>query len=271
MDANRSWIWLVGSASMLVACGSDAESGPLASQDKLSPPDDSTEIAAPSGSEAQTPTVAAPSGSSVTSDYTVEKAWAEAHGVTIEAGRPTVIAKRRGTDKRTSKYEDELVVLRSNETVVRFVGTTKPAQMPSPSGTLVPDVDGDGRKDLGIVRPGIYKARGGVKYGLSGYERPAFKVFTEADDGGLPAWRDLTGDGIYSDAEKATAESKDYRITGVYIHYGFAMAGTKLGKDTFVGPWSVGCQNVQYDELDTFIEAVGGPDAVFRYAIVDDR
>lgn len=201
-------------------------------------------------------------------EYAAEKAWAEAHGVKIEAGKVTVVAKRRGSDRRSDQYEDMFVVFRADATVARYIGTTKPAQMPNPGSAVVPDVDGNGRKDLGIVRPGVYVAHGDVTYGLPGYERHAFKIKTDDDDSYLPAWRDLDGDGVFSAQDKSLSEQRKYRISGIYIHYGFEDGGTKLGPDEYVGPWSVGCQNIRYGELDAFIKDVGGPDATFRYAIV---
>lgn len=131
-------------------------------------------------------------------------------------------------------------------------------------------MNGDGRRDLGVVRPGIYEARGNEDFGLPGHERDAFRVYTTDGKTALPAWRDTSGDGAFSAAEKTTSETKDHRITGILIHYGFAPNGTKLGKDTYVGPWSVGCQNVMYADLDAFVAAVGGASAKFTYAIVED-
>lgn len=204
------------------------------------------------------------------SDYEAEKAWAAARGFTVPAGEVTVIGQRRGADARSTKYEDTLVVFRADGTVVRFEGTTKPAQMPNPQSSVVPDVDKDGRKDLGIVRPGVYEARGSVTFGIPGHKRPAYKVYTDAGSTSLPAWRDLTGDGVYSDAEKSTSEQRAYTIGGIYIHYGFDTTGTTIDGAKYVGPWSVGCQNVKYAELDAFITAVGGEDAVFTYAILEE-
>jgi len=236
----------------------------LAADGVAADPPQSTTPAAPAPSQ---PTPEPPKAS----DYETEKAWAEAHGVTIPANTVTVVARRRGDDKRSTVYEDTLVVFKKDGTVKRFLGTTKPAQMPNPSSSVVPDVDGDGRKDLGIVRPGIYKARGSTTFGIPGYERPAYKVVTaDTESSGLPAWRDLTGDGIYSANEKTLSVQRKYTIGGVYIHYGFAPTGSKVGPNTYKGPWSVGCQNIQYQELDTFIAAVGGEAAIFTYAIVDD-
>jgi len=259
-------VTVCAAALLCAACGSadDSQPGDKASGTDATQPSDPA--APPPAPPATTSAAPAPPPS----DYEVEKAYAEAHGVVIEPGKVTVVAKRRGADALSTTYDDTLVVFRSDGTIARFAGTTKPAQMPVPGSSIVPDVDGDGRKDLGIVRPGVYRAHGGTSYGVPGYERSAFKVTTETDDPDLPAWRDLTGDGVYSASEKMLAEQRSYTIDGIYIHYGFAPAGTTLGADTYIGPWSVGCQNVQYKELDDFVQAVGGADATFRYAIVHD-
>jgi len=204
------------------------------------------------------------------SEWETEKAWAEARGVVIEPNATTVVAKRRGKLARSSRYEDTVVVFRPDRKVVRFVATTKPAQMPNESISSVPDVDGDGRKDLGMVRPGVYRAIGDVTFGVPGHPRTAFKLVTEDGDGALPAWRDLDGDGVFSPRERAVSEQRGYTITGVYIHYGFEPEGRVIGDRKRSGPWTVGCQNVRYDELDAFVEAVGGPKASFRYAIVHE-
>jgi hypothetical protein len=201
--------------------------------------------------------------------YKTEKIWAEARKVTVEPGKVSVVAKRKGATKRSMVYEDEFVVFQADGNITRFIGTTKPAQMPRAESSVVPDVDKDGRKDLGIVRPGTYVAHGSVTYGIPDYERTAFKIKMADGDGYLPAWRDLSGDGVYSDDEKTTAVQRDYKISGIYIHYGFADSGTKLGSTTYNGPWSVGCQNIKYAELDAFVAAVGGADAQFQFSIVD--
>ncbi len=204
-----------------------------------------------------------------TAEYQREKAWAEAHGVRIPAGKVTVVAKRRGADARTTQYQDEIVVFQKNGAVARFAATTKPAQEPRAGSALVPDVNGDGQKDLGMVRPGVYSAVGPWSFGLPGDKRASFKVVQGGRDS-LPAWRDLDGDGRFSDAEKRTSEARGYRIGAVRIHYGFDPQGTTIGGDRYSGAWSVGCQNIAYGDLDRFVAAVGGRSASFTYAIVDD-
>jgi hypothetical protein len=232
---------------------------------------------APTGTSAPNPTPTAtaaatdPREAAASADYKTEREWAKQRGVNVEIGKTSVVVKRRGTSKRSMVYEDEFVVFKQDGTIVRFTGTTKPAQMPRPESSVVPDVDKDGRKDLGMTRPGSYIAHGNITYGMPDFERTAFKIKTVDGDDYLPAWRDLSGDGVFSDEEKALAVTRDYKISGIYIHYGFAETGTKLGNDKLAGPWSVGCQNIRYAELDAFVAAVGGADATFPYSIVDDK
>lgn len=270
MSSLRTWGWLVGAAA-LAGCGAEADRQPVEASEPSVPAGGVRGDHAKAPADAEDPPVTAstPAPPEPT-EWDTEKAWAEARGVVIEAGKTTVVAKRRGTLARSTTYEDTIVVFRSNGTIVRFVATTKPAQMPNPSSSVVPDVDKDGRKDLGIVRPGVYRALGDVTFGLPGHERTAFKIVTEEGNGNLPAWRDLSGDGVFSSSEQTSSEQRGYTISGIYIHYGFDSAGTTVGNARYVGPWSVGCQNILYDELDTFVETVGGAKATFRYAIVDD-
>lgn len=205
-----------------------------------------------------------------TAEYQREKAWAEAHGVPVPAGRVTVVAKRRGDDARTPRYQDDLVVFKRDGSVEHFAGSTKPAQPPREGSRLVPDVDRDGDKDLGMIRPGVYSARGPHLFGLPGEKRPAFKVLSQGRDS-VPAWRDLDGDGRFSQREKDLSEQRGYRLGMVRIHYGFDAGGTTLGDQRYSGAWSVGCQNVPYGDLDRFVAAVGGRSASFTYAVVEDR
>lgn len=200
--------------------------------------------------------------------FAVEKAWAEAHGVPVPADKVTVVAKRRG-DEITTDFKDEIVVFTKDGTVERFLGTTRPSQLVNPAGKLVPDVDGDGKKDLGTPRPGIYRASGPWSWGVLGQSAPAFRLLDHGRDS-LPAWRDLDGDGAFSPAEKAKSEARGYRIGDVRIHYGFDSDGTIVDGTIYSGPISVGCQNIQLSDLPRFLKAVGGAAATFDYAIVED-
>ncbi|MFO0727626.1 MAG: hypothetical protein U1E65_27860 [Myxococcota bacterium] len=201
-------------------------------------------------------------------DYQTEKAWAESHGVQIPAGQVTVIGKRRGEGVST-KYQDEIVVFTKDARIERFLGTTRPSQLPRTDGGLVPDVDKNGTKDLGTPRPGIYRASGPWSYGVLGMNKPAFRVTDHGRDS-LPAWRDLDGDGEFSPEERETSEHRGYRVGDVRIHYGFDADGTWTKDGLYSGPISVGCTNIQLEDLPRFIEAVGGTKASFTYAIVED-
>jgi hypothetical protein len=86
----------------------------------------------------------------------------------------------------------------------------------------------------------------------------------------LPAYRDLDGDGEFSREEREISERRGYRIGDVRIHYGFDADGTLMRDGLYSGPLSVGCQNIQLEDLPRFMEAVGGTKASFTYAIVED-
>ena len=273
MSSYRWLGWLATGVLLAGGCAAEPDPRPEGAVDGVEPSSDSTsaDVDRANDVDDRSPPAQSPSPPSAPpSEWETEKAWAEARGVVFEAGQVTVVAKRRGSLARSTSYEDEIIVFRPDGTLVRFVATTKPAQMPNPKSSVVPDVDKDGRKDLGIVRPGVYRALGDVKFGLPGHERSAFKIVTEEGNGGLPAWRDLSGDGVFSASERTLSEERGYTIGGIYIHYGFDPAGTIVGGATYAGPWSVGCQNIKYEELDGFIEVVGGAKANFRYAIVDE-
>jgi hypothetical protein len=230
------------------------------------------ESSAPAPLSTETPSPAvSPAPASIpgtAATFAEEKAWAEAHGVSIPAGKVTVVAKRRG-DSITTKFQDEIVVFTKGGSIERFAGTTRPSQLVNPDGKLVPDVDGDGKKDLGTPRPGHYRASGPWSWGVLGKSAPAFRLLDHGRDS-LPAWRDLDGDGAFSDEEKAKSEARGYRIGAVRIHYGFDADGNIVDGTLYSGPVSVGCQNIQLSDLPRFLQAVGGTSATFDYAIVED-
>lgn len=247
-------MFVVGCGADTSAEGSDVDEGPSGDAAESADTDSETETAEYA---LFTPTA----------EYRREKAWAAQRGVNVVDGRTTVIGKRRG-QYRTNAYEDELVVFRSNGSIVRFAGTTRPAQPASPTSGI-PDADGNGTRDLGMARPGVYRARGNWTFGLPGHKRAAFRILDGERDS-LPAWRDVNGDGWFSAAERAASERRGDRITVIRIHYGFDARGNTIGGTRYAGAWSVGCQNVSYSDLDRFVSAVGGAGASFTYAIVDD-
>lgn len=260
-DAARRELWKRYVNSGLEPSPADAESASEGAAPVALP--SVAPVVSPSAAPAPLPAV-----SPTAATFAEEKAWAEAHGVSIPAGKVTVVAKRRG-DAITTKFQDEIIVFTKAGTIERFAGTTRPSQLVNPDGKLVPDVDGDGNKDLGTPRPGRYRASGPWSWGVLGKSAPAFRLLDHGRDS-LPAWRDLDGDGEFSDEEKAKSEARGYRIGAVRIHYGFDADGNIVDGAIYSGPVSVGCQNIQLSDLPRFLEAVGGTSASFDYALVED-
>ncbi len=247
---------------LLPACVADARA-----EEDVEPEDRPTDDSG--GSDVTDVGVEALTRFAATPEYTAQKAWAAARGVRVEPGVTSVLVKRRFVERRATAYEDLFVVFQRSGGLRTFVGNAKPAQMPRPTGTT-PDVDGNGTRDLGVARAGTYRAVGGWTFGLPGHARPAFRILQNGKDA-LPGWRDTDGDGAFSAAERAASERRGDRITLVRIHYGFDPGGNTFGGAIHAGPWSTGCLNIPWSQLDAFVAAVGGAKASFDVAIVDER
>lgn len=210
---------------------------------------------------------------------------AQQNRVPVKQGEVTVMALRHGPDRRPgSNYEDEFIVFKANGQIERFIANTKSAQNGEQAvgGIRPPDVDGDGQRDVAMVRPGHYMAYGdgGRTFGSQvGLNRPAYRVTSAGRRDAVPAWRDsdldgvkepTDGDGFYSAAEKAANERAGITAGAIRIHIGFEATGerTPNGKMAY-GPWSIGCLNVRNSDMDEFVSAVGGRKANFRISIVD--
>jgi peptidoglycan hydrolase-like protein with peptidoglycan-binding domain len=185
-----------------------------------------------------------------------------AGGEVTPRGQPTVLGirglapdGRRNTSgvSSTPQYDDTLVVLTANGRVHEFRGATHPGQT---SSTLAPDVNGDRRGDVGMIRPGNYQAvpnGNAAKYG-----QPTFHIRTLGDSGRLPGWRDTNQDGVYSDEEKAASVRRGDTLGEVIFHPGADGA-----------PVSIGCQTLPPAEYERFLRALGGGSARFNFTLVD--
>lgn len=180
------------------------------------------------------------------------KAWAERLGVPVPEGEVTVVALRRIPNAISGpRFEDTLFVFTSDHRLKQFVGNTKPAQSASETHQFKL------RAGVGMVRPGVYMAYGDGGRSFDG--RPAYRVSDgEGKGDSMPVWRDKNDDGLFSAEERAASEANHARGGAIRIHTAFGW------------PYSVGCSNVTDPQLDEFVAAVGGPEASFRYAIVED-
>lgn len=173
-------------------------------------------------------------------------------------GQPTVLGLRGlsrdgNTHATTSarQYDDTFVVLTADGRAREFRGATHPGQN---SSTASPDVTGDGRGDVGMIRAGNYSVvANGPHAGAASYH-----VRTTAGSGSLPGFRDTDHDGRFSSSEQAASERRGDRLTEVLFHQGGSSA-----------PSSIGCQTLSPQEYSRFMAAVGGSRGSFNYTLVD--
>jgi hypothetical protein len=170
-------------------------------------------------------------------------------------GVPTVLGMRAVAPgagvSSNNRFDDTFVVLLPSGRVHEFRGATHPAQYAS---SISPDVNRDGRGDVGMIRPGNYMAvpNGNFK------GRPSFHIKTMEGSGRLPGWRDTNQDGVYSPEELRASEARGDGLTEVLFHRGNELSAT-----------SIGCQTLSSADYDRFVSVLGGANASFSYTLVD--
>lgn len=144
-------------------------------------------------------------------------------GAKPQLGRPFLIGIRGVA------VENNLTALKTHETVAKpayddafvclvpdpagppyvFAGATHPYQRDS---KLSPDVDGDGRGDVGCIRPGHFELTLALEAPY-----PVFVLTLPGGSGQIPAFRDTNHDGLYSAAELSQMSF----ASAVLLHTGF--------------------------------------------------
>ncbi|MBE2251220.1 MAG: peptidoglycan-binding protein [Myxococcus sp.] len=176
-----------------------------------------------------------------------------AGGEVCPNGQPTVLGLRAGEGGAAREYRDRFIVLTPDGRVQEFTGATYPGQS---SSRASPDVTGDGRGDVGMIRPGNYTVvPNGEHAGAA-----SFHVRTRDGSGSIPGWRDTNQDGTYTGTERAASERRRDTLTGVLFHQGNSSA-----------PSSIGCQTMSPSEYRRFLDAVGGPRASFTFTLLASR
>ena len=190
------------------------------------------------------PVVLAPASN----DYELYAAMVRRAGGEVNpGGKPTVRGIRTQTD-RSTKYQDQIVVLTADRQVKVFAGSTVPSFKNSSDA---PDINKDGIYDVGVIKPGNYAV--GPHRDFMGYT--SFEV---NGAGRVPGWRDTDGDGHFSPEEKAASERRGDALGGVLFHRGMSDR-----------PMSVGCITMAPKDFDDFIATVGGNKAKFNFTLVD--
>jgi hypothetical protein len=195
-----------------------------------------------------------------------------AAGFAVGGGRPTLLALRgvwlRGRTIHpvwhAPLYDDAFVLLTDSDEPFLFRGATHPYQLDSQSSA---DLDRDGRKDVGMVRPGNYVLE------MAGTEPPIFRVLTASGKGEIPVYRDTDHDARISAEEKRKSETA---TSGDQVQSGIGAYGTEIllhpGYDTLqsgkTAPYSsIGCQTAPVDALRRVLAAGRSLDYVLVDAI----
>lgn len=182
-------------------------------------------------------------------------------GASLPLLRPFVIGIRGVAPGQPSTHEttaraayDDTFVLLSPDPVppYAFPGATHPYQLDS---KLSPDIDGDGRGDVGCIRPGRYVL-------TLALEQP-YPIFTVTmpgtGSGNIPCFRDTNHDGHYSTEEITRASF----ATAVLLHTGFdAPAGAEHRS-------SIACQTCNLRDLRLLAQHAARHGGKADYLLVD--
>jgi hypothetical protein len=187
--------------------------------------------------------------------------------------RPLLIAIRGAApgDEQTHAlhakpvYDDAFCLVQKTTMPMLFPGATHSYQLDS---KLSPDVDGDGRGDVGSIRPGrlVLTDRGAQPY-------PIFEVSLPNGDKLIPCWRD-TGkhDGVIDDAERERAETATkgpqvnatgYYSTAVLMHTGWDAPPDSEHRS------SISCLTANFRHLDVMRDAARHSEGKLDCILID--
>jgi hypothetical protein len=141
-------------------------------------------------------------------------------------------------------YDDAFVLLTLVNGVMgarEFAGATHPYQR-STDAPGTPDVDGDGLRDVGTIKPGHYLLRRQQK--PPGH--PSLHLVKLDGKDGIPTWRDTDHSGQITAADSSAL----LFATEVLLHPGFT--SNQLGKATIYS--SIGCQTAKVEDVQAVAE-----------------
>jgi hypothetical protein len=149
-------------------------------------------------------------------------------------------------------YDDAFILLSDGDAPFVFRGATHPYQVDSRASA---DLDRDGRKDVGMVRPGCYVLE------IMGNDPPIFKILTTEGRAEIPVYRDTNHDARIDEAEKRASVAA---TRGEQVAPGVGAFGTQIllhpGYDATQSPKgapfsSIGCQTAPRDALERVLRA----------------
>jgi hypothetical protein len=177
-----------------------------------------------------------------------------AGGFRRASGRPTLLALRGvwlfgrciHPVWHVPLYDDAFILLCDGEAPYAFRGATHPYQVDSQASA---DLDRDGRKDVGMVRPGCYVLE------IVSSDPPIFKLLTQQGRTEIPVYRDTNHDARIDEVEKKASETA---TRGEQVAPAIGAFGTAIllhpGYDARQAPQgtpfsSIGCQTAPVEAL----------------------
>lgn len=149
-----------------------------------------------------------------------------------------------------AKFDDTLIVV-TGGTVTVFPVSTHPFEKTS---TTVPDVTADGKRDVAMIRPGLYRAvLRDASRNIGG--ALTYHVLSTSGSDRIPAWRNTNQDDEYSDAEKSASVARGDYATAILFHQAAA------------SPPAQGCQVMEPGSVAKLLPLLKDE---FRYLLVDD-
>lgn len=154
-------------------------------------------------------------------------------------GRPLVIGIRSKGTRVREAFDDRMVVKVAGKPDVTFAASTHPWFRSHPSAT---DADRDGVPDVGMLRPGKYRARKvGTHFGA-----PKYAVSQTNGKAAVPGWRNTDHDDVYSAEEIAASEARGDLLTDILVH--------AAGKGSLA---PIGCQVLTPEDMNALAKLVG--------------
>lgn len=182
-------------------------------------------------------------------DAVDENASADDQAVsTARTARPLVIGIRSKDTHVRVAFDDQIIVRIPGHDDVAFPASTHPWFQRNAAAT---DADHDGVPDVGMLRPGRYRAtRAGTHFGA-----PKYAVSQTNGTAAVPGWRNTNHDDVYSSDEIATSERRGDLLTDILVH---AAGNGSLPP--------IGCQVLSPDDMNALAKLVGNE---FDYELRD--